>query len=225
MVVRQNVSLQQFNTFGIDVKADRMALLESENDLGEILQGGSSGSLLVLGGGSNVLFSGDYQGLVLKNNIRGREVLKQDEKYVWVRLGAGENWHQVVLWAIENGWGGIENLSLIPGTVGAAPMQNIGAYGVELCSVFENLEAVALEDGQTRVFQASECDFAYRYSVFKGPLKDRYLITRVVLRLRKLPVCRLSRPNNIRSKCRQVRFTSMSLKGRRFRFRHLPNRR
>jgi len=167
-----------------------MAFAQQESEIPGILN--RYVPLLILGGGSNILFSGDFQGLVIKNNIYGREILKQDSDYVWLRLGAGENWHQCVLWAIDHHWGGIENLSLIPGTVGAAPMQNIGAYGVELCSVFESLEAIEINSGKTREFDTSECDFGYRYSVFKGPLKDRYIITRVVLRLRKAPIFNVS---------------------------------
>lgn len=186
MVLKENVSLREFNTFGIEAKARYMATLSQESNLEQTINGfQSKPSLLVLGGGSNVLFAHDYDGLVIKNNIVGRELIKEDTDYVWVKIGAGENWHQIVRWAIDNGWGGIENLSLIPGTVGAAPMQNIGAYGVELSSVFENLEAIDLENFKQTTFDAADCDFGYRYSVFKGPLKNRFMITRVVLRLNK----------------------------------------
>lgn len=194
MEIQHNVSLKRHNTFGIDVTAKALVEIGQESDIPPLLEGHdfSSHSLLILGGGSNLLFSGDFDGLVVKNNILGREILKQDDNHVWVRLGAGENWHQVVLWAIENEWGGIENLSLIPGTVGAAPMQNIGAYGVELSSVFDYLEAVDLKNGQSTRFNKENCDFGYRYSVFKGPLKGQYLITRVVLKLHKHPTFHIS---------------------------------
>ena len=194
MLVQQNVSLTQFNTFGLEVTAKQFATVNQESDITNLLGGSdiTNRSLLILGGGSNILFSGDFEGLVLKNSIMGREIVKEDQEYVWVRLGAGENWHQVVLWAIDHGWGGIENLSLIPGTVGAAPMQNIGAYGVELCSVFENLEAIELSTGHFKKFDAKDCDFDYRYSVFKGPLKGQFIITRVVLKLLKNPVHNIS---------------------------------
>lgn len=194
MVIKQNVALRKFNTFGLNVRARYMAVAEHEDDTRKILREPTyrTHPFLILGGGSNLLFSGDYQGLVLKNNILGKDVVKQDHEFVWLRLGAGENWHQVVLWAIDHGWGGIENLSLIPGTVGAAPMQNIGAYGVELCSVFDNLESIELSSGSTKTFDTADCDFSYRYSVFKGPLKDQFIITRVVLKLRKHPVYNIS---------------------------------
>ncbi|GJM30520.1 MAG: UDP-N-acetylenolpyruvoylglucosamine reductase [Cyclobacteriaceae bacterium] len=189
MEIRENVSLKHLNTFGIDVKARYLAEIGEESEVKTTLNSyGTKPQLLILGGGSNVLFAGHFEGLIIKNNILGRELLKEDHDYVWVKLGAGENWHDIVLWAIENGWGGIENLSLIPGTVGAAPMQNIGAYGVEICSVFEKLEAIDLSTLKLRVFDANDCQFGYRHSVFKGALKNQYLITRVVLKLQKHPV-------------------------------------
>jgi UDP-N-acetylmuramate dehydrogenase len=190
MIVKENVSLRKYNTFGIDIRARYLAAVQQESEISGLLH--QHQPLLILGGGSNILFSGDFPGLVIKNDIRGREIIRQDQEYAWVRLGAGENWHQCVLWAIQNDWAGIENLSLIPGTVGAAPMQNIGAYGVELCSVFESLEGTEISTGKTRVFKTPECDFGYRYSVFKGPLRDRYIITRVVLKLPKNPVFNVS---------------------------------
>lgn len=194
MVINENVSLREFNTFGIDVSARYLVAIDHERDLLKALVNAKDRALplLVLGGGSNILFAQDYPGLILKNEILGKEVLKEDQDYVWVRVGAGENWHQVVLWAIDHGWGGIENLSLIPGTTGAAPMQNIGAYGVEICTIFSHLEAIRLDNGKVRKFEITECAFSYRYSAFKGPLKDQYMITRVVLRLRKRPTFNIS---------------------------------
>ena len=187
MEVLENVSLKSLNTFGLAANTRYFAVVEKEADLLDILDSPPT-PMLVLGGGSNVLFSKDYQGLVLKNNLFGKEFIKQDSDYVWLRIGGGENWHDLVLWAIEQGWAGIENLSLIPGTVGAAPMQNIGAYGVELSSVFHSLEAIELATGKTKTFNQSDCRFGYRYSIFKGPLKGKYFISRVVLRLRKRPI-------------------------------------
>ncbi len=194
MVINENVSLREFNTFGIAVSARYLVGIDHERNLHKALGESKQNALplLVLGGGSNILFARDYPGLILKNEILGTEVLKEDRDYVWVRVGAGENWHQLVLWAIDHGWGGIENLSLIPGTVGAAPMQNIGAYGVEICTVFSHLEAIRLDNGKARKFEIPECEFNYRYSAFKGPLKDQYMITRVVLRLRKRPTFNIS---------------------------------
>ena len=187
MEVLQNVALRSHNTLGLDAMAHYLAVIENESNLLEIISNRYK-SVLVLGGGSNILFSQDYQGLVLKNRILGKEIIKEDTDYVWVQAGGGENWHDLVLWAIDQGWGGIENLSLIPGTVGAAPMQNIGAYGVELSAVFSSLEAIELTTGKTRHFKGNDCEFDYRYSVFKGRLKDKYMITRVVLKLRKEPI-------------------------------------
>ena len=189
MLLESNFSLQPYNTFGIDVSAAQLLRVDSYKTIAEALQSPQvlTKPLMVLGGGSNILFTSDYPGTILKNEIMGRELLREDSEYVWVQLGAGEDWHQVVLWAIEQGWGGIENLSLIPGTVGAAPMQNIGAYGVELSEVFESLQAVHLQSGELSEFNAEQCQFGYRYSIFKGAMKGQYMILSVTLRLTKHP--------------------------------------
>ncbi len=182
MKIRENVSLQAYNTFGIDVNARYFAEITSVDDLREIIFGNHH-PLLILGGGSNMLLAGDWEGLVVKNNILGREIISKKGAYSIVAIGGGENWHELVLWALENNLGGIENLSLIPGTVGAAPIQNIGAYGVELKDVFEKLEAIDLDTGKLEIFTADDCDFGYRNSYFKKENKGKYLITKVLLKL------------------------------------------
>lgn len=139
----------------------------------------------ILGGGSNILFCGNVEGLTVRNNIEGKQIIRENDDTVQVRFGAGENWHECVLWAIEKGYGGIENLSLIPGTIGAAPMQNIGAYGVELKDVFVELEAVHLREKTLQTFDHAACAFAYRESVFKKELKGQFFITAVTLQLTK----------------------------------------
>lgn len=133
------------------------------------------------------MFAKDYRGLIFFMAIRGKEVVKETDQQVWLKIGAGENWHQVVRFAVDRGWGGIENLSLIPGTAGAAPIQNIGAYGVELRDVFEELTAVQLDTGDVRKFDRASCEFGYRDSIFKGELKGRYAVTSITLRLSKEP--------------------------------------
>jgi len=183
MKIKENVSLKPYNTFGIEAGAARFAEVHSEVALIELLDAHTPE--LILGGGSNILFHGDVQGLVIKNNILGKQVIDENDETVQVRFGAGENWHECVLWAIENGYGGIENLSLIPGTVGAAPMQNIGAYGVELKDVFVELEAVHLREKTQQTFNHAACKFAYRESVFKKELKGQFFITAVTLQLTK----------------------------------------
>jgi UDP-N-acetylmuramate dehydrogenase len=143
---------------------------------------------LILGGGSNILFTKDYDGMVLKNEISGIKVLHEEPAYVYVKVGAGENWHSFVLHCIDLHWAGVENLSLIPGNVGAAPMQNIGAYGVELSSVFLSLEAFHLKEKKIVTFTAADCGFGYRESVFKNKLKDQFVILSVTFKLKKQPV-------------------------------------
>lgn len=143
--------------------------------------------LMVLGGGSNILLTGDYDGLVLKNEIMGIDVVSEDEENIYVKAGAGENWHRLVMHCVEKGYAGLENLSLIPGNVGASPMQNIGAYGVEIKEVFHELEAYHIEDGTLHIFSASDCEFGYRESVFKRKYKDRFVISSVTYRLSPKP--------------------------------------
>ena len=188
MDIKHNISLQPYNTFGIEVSAKHFVEIHSVAELQELQQSDFFKlPKLILGGGSNVLFTQDFEGLVIQLSIKGVEKLKEDDKHVTVKVGAGENWHQFVLTAIENNWAGIENMSLIPGTVGAAPMQNIGAYGVEIKEVFVELGAMNIETGKFRTFSKEACDFGYRWSVFKGELKDQYIITSVTFQLNKTP--------------------------------------
>ncbi|WP_339902820.1 UDP-N-acetylmuramate dehydrogenase [uncultured Cyclobacterium sp.] len=181
MKIQENISLKAFNTFGIDVKAKFFAEVESKNDIIEALTFAKTAKkpILILGGGSNVLFTSDLDALVLKVNIRGIEPISQDKDKVILAAGAGEMWHDFVLYSIENNLSGIENLSLIPGTVGAAPMQNIGAYGVEIKAVFHSLEAIKICSGRTQIFLPADVNFGYRESVFKKSLKGKYIIYKV----------------------------------------------
>lgn len=187
MQLIQNYSLKQHNSFGFDIKARYWAEAASPKDLQEALAfaGEYEFPVMVLGEGSNVVIGGDWPGLVLNVAISGKQILKQDDSHVWVRVGAGENWHDFVCWALANRFYGIENLSLIPGSVGAAPIQNIGAYGVELSSCFYELEALCRATGELRTFDSEACQFGYRDSVFKGALLDRVIITQVTFRLSK----------------------------------------
>ncbi|MDU0370339.1 UDP-N-acetylmuramate dehydrogenase [Hymenobacter endophyticus] len=183
--LEHSVSLRPFNTFGLDVKARLFARFASTDELRGLLAlpEVQQAEKLILGGGSNLLFTQDFDGVVLKNEIRGLEVVSQDDDSALVRAGAGESWHGMVQFTLDNELNGIENLSLIPGTVGAAPLQNIGAYGAELKDTFDHLEALELATGHVRTFTATECGFGYRESVFKGPLKNQYVVTGLVLRL------------------------------------------
>ena len=191
-LLEENVSLRPYNTFGLDVRARYFARFTSVEELRQLLarpevQGAEK---LVLGGGSNVLFTQDFAGVVLKNEIRGLEIISQTADDVLLRAGAGESWHGLVEYSLDQHLSGIENLSLIPGTVGAAPLQNIGAYGAELRDTFERLEALELASGTLRAFSKDECGFGYRESVFKQALKNQFIVTAVVLRLH-----RTARPN------------------------------
>jgi UDP-N-acetylmuramate dehydrogenase len=189
MKFEKDFSLKPYNTFGIDARARHFARFDSVQELQELLQRPEvkEEPKLILGGGSNLLFTKDFEGIVLLNGIKGMEVLREAGSYTYVRAGGGEKWHELVLFCLEHDLGGIENMSLIPGTVGAAPLQNIGAYGVELKDVFVELEAVQLETGQVHTFDKEACQFGYRESVFKHSLKGQYVVAYVTLRLRKNP--------------------------------------
>jgi UDP-N-acetylmuramate dehydrogenase len=189
MNLKQNYPLKNLNTFGIEVVARQYASFASVPELQELLKHPNidKNNLLVLGGGSNVLFTQNYEGTVLQNRIEGIKVISEDEDYALVEAGGGETWHDLVLFTIDRGLGGLENLSLIPGTVGAAPLQNIGAYGVELKDVFHTLEAVEISSGAVTDFDAEKCNFGYRESIFKKELKGKYIVTHVTLRLQKNP--------------------------------------
>jgi len=186
MKVLHNISLLPYNTFGLNIKAQYFAEFSSVDDLRAGLKTGLN-PVFLLGGGSNVLITQDVEGLVLRNNLRGIKVIREFKNKVWVEVGGGEVWHEFVLWAVAQGYGGVENLSLIPGTVGAAPIQNIGAYGVELKDVFVQLKALELDSGKLKTFSRSDCRFSYRDSVFKREEKGKWCITAVVFSLTKSP--------------------------------------
>lgn len=192
--IESNVELRQFNTFGINARAKNLIRLRSEIELPEILRLASSyeGNILFLSGGSNLLLTKDWDGLVIKIETKGIEILDEDQEYVYVRVQAGEIWDDFVQFCISRNFGGVENLTLIPGCVGSSPIQNIGAYGVEVKDVFYMLEAVSLRTGEFREFYKDECQFGYRYSIFKGEYKNRYLILSVTFRLHKNPQLNLS---------------------------------
>lgn len=184
LVIQENISLKPYNTFGIDVKARFFTEIFTENELVDLRDHPvfNTNKLLVLGGGSNVLFTEDYTGLVLKVSIPDITTEVADSQ-VFVSAGAGVVWNDLVNYCVENGFAGMENLSLIPGTVGASPIQNIGAYGVELKDVFESCEAFEIATGEIKNFGYEDCHFAYRDSAFKNELKGQYIITRVNFRL------------------------------------------
>ena len=184
-MISNNVSLLPYNTFGIDVLTKRFARFSSTKELTSILKEKGKDSLLVLGGGSNILLTKNFNGLAIKNEIKGFEIISEDENKVHIKAGSGEVWHEFVLKTIEKGYGGIENLSLIPGSVGASPMQNIGAYGTEIKDVFISLNAYHIETGEIHSFNKEQCEFGYRESVFKRKLKNQYIIIDVTYCLTK----------------------------------------
>ena len=186
MQIQENISLKPYNSFGIDVRARQFASFTGKGELEELTEGAVNQPKFILGGGSNILLTKDFDGFVLKNEIKGIQKVGEDDEFVYIRAGAGENWHFFVLNCIQNNWCGVENLSLIPGNIGASPMQNIGAYGVEIKDVFEELEAYHIYDHVTRKFSLSECGFGYRESVFKQQYRSQFVILHVTYRLRKL---------------------------------------
>jgi len=188
MQIHEAFSLLPYNTFRIDVKTRYFSTFSNTDELSELTSYGSGLMTFVLGGGSNILFIKDYDGLVLKNEIKGIELQHEDAEHVYVKVGAGENWHQFVLYCMNHNWAGVENLSLIPGNVGAAPIQNIGAYGVELDDVFWSLEAFHLQEKRIHTFTRADCEFEYRDSIFKNSYKNEFAILSVTFQLKKKPI-------------------------------------
>ena len=185
MQVAENFSLKQYNTFGVDVKARKFISVSSKKELRDVLQQAYATEIFVLGGGSNMLLTQDIDKTVVHINISGIELISENNEEVILKVGAGENWHQFVLYCIEKGYGGLENLSLIPGNVGTAPVQNIGAYGVELKDSFKSCEALRIQTLEVETFSNEQCEFGYRNSVFKNKLKGQYIITSVNFKLSK----------------------------------------
>jgi len=185
--ILHNESLKPYNTFGIDVNARLFCKVDSAEQLSELIQSGqlSRHPLLLLGGGSNVLFMRDVDGLVVKMNMTGREILYQDEEIATVRIAAGETWDDFVSWSLQQGFNGVENLSLIPGNVGSSPIQNIGAYGIEVKDSIEEVEVMYLADGRRKSLSNAECCFGYRDSIFKHELKGKLAILSVTFSLNK----------------------------------------
>lgn len=186
MLLRQNISLKPYNTFGIDVAAEYFTELNTVDQLEEITA--LPYQRHVLGGGSNILLTQPVKGIVVQNKLSGITREKEDEDFVWLRVAGGEAWHEFVLYAVNHKLGGIENLALIPGTVGASPMQNIGAYGVEAKETIESVTCWNWEEKTVVTYANDECNFGYRDSIFKHQLKDKVLITSVVYKLRKQPI-------------------------------------
>lgn len=187
--IQQNHSLKSFNTFGLDVKSEYFAQFSTVEDLRELVTWKKSlnKDFMILGGGSNVLFAEDFAGLVMRNELRGVQVIEETDDLIRVEVGAGEVWHNFVMECVENNWAGLENLSLIPGSVGASPMQNIGAYGVEIEQRFHSLKALHLETLEVHEFSHADCAFGYRESIFKNKFKGQYCILSVTFNMLKTP--------------------------------------
>lgn len=207
MEILSNISLKPYNTFGIDVLAEKFAVLHSVDELGAI---DSNSSKHILGGGSNVLLTKPISGIVLHNEIKGITLQKEDREHVWLQVNAGEVWHELVMYAINHGWAGIENLALIPGTVGAAPIQNIGAYGVEVKQCIESVTCWNWQEKNFIIYNNSECRFGYRDSIFKHELKDKVFISSVVFKLSKHPTYNISY-GAIEQELAQMGITTLSI--------------
>ncbi len=181
----ENCSLKEYNTFGIEAKAKHFVAVHNVSELQEVLQKYQHDKKFILGGGSNMLLTKDIDALVIHIDLKGKTIVLEDANFVWVEAQAGENWHELVLYTIERNFGGLENMSLIPGNVGTTPVQNIGAYGTEIKDTMVSCDAVHIETGQIRTFSNADCAFGYRDSIFKNQVKDQYIITSVIFKLTK----------------------------------------
>lgn len=191
----QDISLKEFHTFHSNEKTKLLTILESKEEAIDYFKKSSNLKRQIIGEGSNLLFEKDFDGEIIKLENEGIEIIEEKGPWAWIKVAGGLNWDTLVEWTVDKGYGGIENLSYIPGTVGAAPVQNIGAYGVEFKDVFNSLEAIKIRTGEIRNFYLQELDFDYRYSVFKGSLKDQYLVLSVVLKLARYPKIKMEYGN------------------------------
>jgi UDP-N-acetylmuramate dehydrogenase len=185
MEIINDFSLKKYNTFGIEAKAKQFVAAHSVDELKTILKENNTKKKFVLGGGSNMLLTKDIDALVIHVDLKGKKIVDQNDDFVWVESKAGENWHEFVLWTINQDFGGLENMSLIPGNVGTTPVQNIGAYGTEIKDTFVSCEAVKIDNLVNKTFENHECNFGYRESIFKNEVKDQYIITSVIFKLTK----------------------------------------
>ena len=213
MTIQQNFSLKPYNTFGIEATAKFFVEIQSVQELKSILQNSEYQSIekLFLGGGSNILLTKNYDGLVVKINLKGINKVFENDSHVYIQAGAGEIWHELVMYCVKNQFAGMENLSLIPGTVGAAPMQNIGAYGVEIKDIFEELQALNLETLEIETFKVNDCYFGYRESVFKHQFKGKYVITSVTFKLNKVPIYKVAY-GDIQKTLEEMNVSELSIK-------------
>ncbi len=213
MIIQKDIQLKPFNTFGIEATAKYFIEVSSIEQLQEILQNPDyqSTERLILGGGSNMLLTKDFEGLVIKIAIKGFEVVNENEDNIWLKVGAGVVWHDLVLQCVNQNYAGMENLSLIPGTVGAAPMQNIGAYGIEIKEVFEELQALEIATGEIKNFDKAMCNFGYRESIFKHEAKGKYIILNVTFKLNKRPTFHIEY-GAIKDTLAEMNISEMSIK-------------
>jgi UDP-N-acetylmuramate dehydrogenase len=185
MKIHYQYSLKTYNTFGIEAKAKQFVAVHSVQDLQTVLQENKSEQKFILGGGSNMLLTKDIDALVIHIDLKGNKIIEENDDFVWVESMAGESWHEFVLWTIDQNFGGLENMSLIPGNIGTTPVQNIGAYGTEIKDTFVSCQAISIESQEMRTFIKEECHFGYRESIFKNEMKNQYIITSVVFKLTK----------------------------------------
>ena len=185
MEILTDFSLKNYNTFGIEAKARQFVAVHNIVELRTILEENNASKKFILGGGSNMLLTKDIEALVIHIDLKGKKIIKETDDFVWVECQSGENWHEFVLWTIDQNFGGLENMSLIPGNVGTTPVQNIGAYGTEIKDTFDSCEAMKIENQEIKTFIQEECHFGYRESIFKNEAKDKYVITSVVYKLTK----------------------------------------
>ncbi len=185
MEIQNHFSLKNYNTFGIEAKAKQFVAVHSIEELKLVLSENKTKKKFILGGGSNMLLTKDIDSLVIHIDLKGKKIIEENDDFVWVESQAGENWHEFVMWTIDNDFGGLENMSLIPGNVGTTPVQNIGAYGTEIKDTFVSCSAMKIDSMEMKSFENAECHFGYRESIFKNKVKDQFIITSVVYKLTK----------------------------------------